>query len=139
MPRLMHGDRLASNRAVAQTDVVELARTLVTIELEASDCRPGELLAFDVMVEDIGHTGRWARLTTSRGKVWWTHNVEDETDGCDGEEARIILALRRTVPVTEKVIRRAELVRAARGTKSVLGRSSLVQGNSMARANGKPK
>ena len=103
---------LTSNRATGSTDSVELARHLVAIELEPSEVRAGELVAFDIMVEGIGLTGRWARISPRRGKVWWTHNVEDETDGCGGDESRVIAALRRTVPVTPAIVRRAELVKA---------------------------
>jgi hypothetical protein len=102
---------LTSNRAIGANDAVELARHLVKIDLEPSEVRDGELVAFDIMVEDIGLTGRWARISPRRGKVWWTHNVEDETDGCGGEESKVIAALRRTVPVTPAIVRRAELVK----------------------------
>jgi hypothetical protein len=102
---------LTSNRSTELTDAVELARHIVGIELEPSEVRAGELVAFDIMVEDIGQTGRWARISPRRGKVWWTHNVEDETDGCGGDESRVIAALRRTVPVTPAIVRRAELAK----------------------------
>ena len=132
LSRQRPGDGPARSQTIAASDAVELARQLVGIELEPSERRPGELVAFDIMVEGIGLTGRWARLSPRRGKVWWTHNVEDDTGGCGSEESRVVAALRRTVPVTPDIVRRAELVRAnARGPLSTLGQTSATPTNAI--------
>lgn len=136
----MRDDILTSGHTIVADDAIELARHLVGIELEPSEVRPGELVAFDITVEGIGLTGRWARLSPRRGMVWWTHNVEDETDGCGSDESLVVAALRRTVPVTPDVIRRAELVRAnARGSLSTLGRTPGMARMEMTQTHGRSK
>lgn len=136
----MRDERLTSDRTIVADDAVELARHLVGIQLEPSEVRAGELVAFDVTVEGIGLTGRWARLSPRRGKVWWTHNVEDETDGCGGDESKVVAALRRSVPITPDIIRRAELVRAnAGGPLSTSGRTPASLTTTTTQADGRQK
>lgn len=65
--------------------------------LLSSDRLADETAAFDVVVDD-DYAGHWTETTIGRAAVTWVSGEVVETELCEGEEEKVIAAIRPIIP-----------------------------------------
>jgi hypothetical protein len=86
---------------------VEAARKAAKVDLLPGDIHKGELIAYDVVVEVGGDNpplgqgliGRWTQTRGGLGVVTWTDGSHAETGSCEGDEKKIVEAVRESIPI----------------------------------------
>lgn len=88
---------------------IQAARRAVTVDLIPTDLQQHyEIIAFDVVVEDMGLIGRWAQTGEGKGIVTWTDGSHAETGSCGADPKKIIEAIRPSIPMRVEYEERLE-------------------------------
>jgi hypothetical protein len=99
----------------------EQARSEARVECLPAELNPGEEAAFDLVVQRAGAPsillGRWSR-SPDGSQVKWPDGSQAETGPCDDDPAKVIEAIRPTIPVFKRPERR----RPRAAIKGILGR-----------------
>lgn len=80
-------------------DMLTRRRSAARIVLLATDCLADESAAFDLLVNSV-YAGHWAETNMARAAVTWVGGVLIETEPCDGDRAKIVAAIRPTIPAS---------------------------------------
>lgn len=75
-------------------------RSAAKIVLLPTDCLADETAAFDVLVNGV-YAGHWAETNVGGTAVTWVGGKWIETERCEGDEERVIAAIRSAIPTPQ--------------------------------------
>jgi hypothetical protein len=88
-----------STRRKRTNGMLARRRSAARIVLLPTDCLADEAAAFDLLVNCV-YAGHWAETSMARAAVTWVGGVLIETEPCDGNRAKIVAAIRPTIPAS---------------------------------------
>jgi hypothetical protein len=80
-------------------DMLTHRRSAARIVLLPTDCLADETAAFDLLMNGV-YVGHWAETNTGCAAVTWVGGVLIETEPFDGDGAKILAAIRPTIPAS---------------------------------------